>query len=160
MRTIDQLSRGTARGRILALLSTTPGLELHTRELVRRVQGTPRPVQLAVESLEQEGLIKSRRVGKLRLWSVSTTHPLHEAIRQIAERTLGLPARLRKEFAGARGIEVAFIFGSFAAGSTDAGSDVDVFVLGAPDWRAVAKTTRELGMLFGRDVNLVAWTHQ
>src|SRR2546426_11743253 len=120
---VDDLARGSVRGRVLALLSTTPSLELHTRELVRRLKGTPRPVHLALEGLERDGLVRSRRVGRLRLWSISTTHPLYGPLREILQRTLGVPARLRSELGKRSGVELAFVFGSFAPGTADAESD-------------------------------------
>jgi len=158
MRATEDLRRGTIRGQVLALLSATPKSELHTREVVRRLSRSPRGVHVALEQLENEGLIRSRRLGRLRLWSVATGHPLYEPLRQILQRTLGIPARLSADLSKGGGLDVAFIFGSFVAGAQDAESDIDVFVLGKPDWRAIAKTTQALGREFGREINLIALT--
>jgi len=158
MRAIDDLQRRTIRGQILALLSATPRAELHTRDLIRRLSRSPRGVHVALEQLESEGLIRSRRLGQLRLWAIESEHPLYEPLRQIVQRTLGIPGRLRADLAKGGGVDIAFIFGSFVSGIQDAESDLDVFVLGTPNWRAVAKTTRDLGREFGREINLIAWT--
>src|SRR5712692_4986336 len=158
MRATEDLRRGTVRGQILALLSATRKSELHTREVVRRLSRSPRGVHVALEQLESEGLLRSRRLGRLRLWSIATGHPLYEPLRQIVQRTLGIPSRLRADLRTSGGIDLAFIFGSFVTGTQDADSDLDVFALGRPNWRAIAKTTRALGREFGREINLIAWT--
>src|SRR5438093_12765753 len=160
MQAANDLSHGNIRGRLLALLSTSTGIELHTRELVRRLGRSPRAVHVALERLEEEGLLRSRRLGPLRMWSISTTHPLYKPLREIVQRTLGVPARLREELAKQREVKLALVFGSFAAGSTDAESDIDVFVLGTLNWRQVAQLTRALGAEFGREVNLIAWSSE
>ncbi len=144
MRATEDLRRGTVRGQILALLSATRKSELHTREVVRRLSRSPRGVHVALEQLESEGLLRSRRLGRLRLWSIATGHPLYEPLRQIVQRTLGIPSRLRADLRTSGGIDLAFIFGSFVTGTQDADSDLDVFALGRPNWRAIAKTTRAL----------------
>ena len=63
---MPDIERSGTGARLLALLTSTPGQEFHTRELIRRIHGSPRPVQPALEKLLRQGLVESRRVGPLR----------------------------------------------------------------------------------------------
>lgn len=54
---MPDIRRSATEARLLALLTSTPGQEFHTRELVRRIDGSPRPVQLALEKLLRQGLV-------------------------------------------------------------------------------------------------------
>src|SRR5712691_3775698 len=154
---MDRFLRGT-QGRLLAHLAETPGQELHTRELIRTVGRSERAVQVALERLEAQGLVESRRLGNLRLWRIVKTHPLYEPLRQSFASTLGVASELRKGLQKQPGIELAFLFGSYARGDDDAASDIDLFILGQPDWDRVAKILPELERKLRREINAVIWT--
>jgi len=149
-------SRSQTAARLLALLTATPGAELHTRELVRRISGSVHPVQRALERLEGEGIVRSRRVANLRLWSIDPKHPLLLPLRELYARTHGVIAALRAAL-GPLGVSLSFIFGSFAQGRDDADSDIDVFAVGG-DWAAVDAAARAALEQAGRRANVVPWS--
>lgn len=153
---MPELRRSATEARLLALLTSTPGQELHTRALVRRVNGTPRPVHLALEKLEREGLIESRRVGPLRMWRMDPEHPLYAPLRELYARTVGVAARIAEAFKD-RGAELAFIFGSYARGGDNVTSDIDVFVLGDPDWKTLRDLESQLYEELRREVNFLTY---
>lgn len=154
---MPEIRRSATEARLLALLSSMPGQEAHTRDLMRRIGGSPRPVQLALEKLERQGLIESRRVGNLRLWRMDPSHPLYRSLRELYARTVGVAARIAEAFRERRGVEIAFIFGSYARGDDDVRSDVDVFVLGDPEWRTLDELSRKLFDELRREVNFVTY---
>jgi len=149
-------SRSQTAGRLLALLTTIPGEELHTRELVRRIGGSVHPVQRALERLEGEGIVRSRRVANLRLWSIDPKHPLLHPLRELYARTHGVVGALHAVLEPL-GVSLAFIFGSFAQGRDDAESDIDVLTVGG-DWAAVDDAARASLERSGRRANIVPWT--
>ena len=154
---MPDIRRSATEARLLALLTSAPGQELHTRELVRRIAGTPRPVQLALEKLSRQGLVESRRVGPLRLWRMDPAHPLYRSLRELYARTVGVAARIASAVAGQKDVALAFIFGSYARGTDDVRSDIDVFVLGDANWAPLEDEARKLSEELGRDVNFVTW---
>lgn len=152
-------TKGRLRGQLVGVFADSPEIEIHTRELVRRTGRSPRAVHVALEQLEGQGFLRSRRLGGLRLWSIEPRNPLLRPIQEMAKRTVGVPTRLRKALSGIAGVHVAFIFGSYASGTEDVTSDLDIFVLGDPDWKELARILSDLKVEFGREVNMVAWTH-
>src|SRR3989337_3755917 len=89
---MPDIERSATEGRLLALLTSTPGQEFHTRDLLRRIHGSPRPVQLALEKLLRQGLVESRRIGPLRMWRMDPANPVYPALRDLYARTVGLGA--------------------------------------------------------------------
>ena len=152
------IPRNETSSQILALLSGIAGNELHTNEIIRRVEGNPRAVQRALVSSEAGGLITSRRVGNLRLWRMDPTNPLYQSIRELFGRTRGLPAKLASVLAKSRGVRLAFLFGSYVTAKDNPTSDVDLFVIGAVDWMKLAETLRAAGRQLGRVVNPIIWS--
>lgn len=135
----------------------TPGQELHTREIARRVDADGHPVQRALEQLVDAGLVESRRLGNLRLWSVRRDSPLVPAVRDIVRRTSGVAERLRQRLMTMPDVQAAFLFGSYASGRDTLGSDIDLFIVGAVRWTALSKELRALAEELGREINPVVW---
>ena len=151
------LTRGRTTAKVLALLTSTPGQRFHTREIVRRIDGTEHPVHRALTLLEEQGLVDSERVGNLRMWSMPTTHPLYRGLREVFARTVGIAEQIRTLFQG-QPVELAFIFGSYASGTDDATSDIDLFVLGDADWRVLTSARSDALSKLGRELNEVVYT--
>jgi predicted nucleotidyltransferase len=153
------LNRNPAARRALGLLSTVAGAELHTREIARRTRVDPHSVQLALTQLLNAGLVRSRRLGNLRLWTIAPgSRELHELARTLRSEA-GAVEQLR---AGLRVMQVpvAFIFGSFASVSDQPDSDIDLFIAGSVNWNQVAELTQTVERDVGRPLNLVVWSQR
>ena len=152
------LGRGRVSSEVLGLLLATPGQELHTREIARRVDADAHPVQRALEQLVAAGLVQSRRLGNLRLWSIVEGSPLLPAIQDVVRQTTGIAEALRRRLGAMRGVQLAFLFGSYASGRDALGSDVDLFIVGEVNWNALSKDLAPVAAKLGREVNPVAWS--
>ncbi|TMB76332.1 MAG: hypothetical protein E6J52_07915 [Chloroflexi bacterium] len=157
---MPDIERSATEGRLLALLTSTPGQEFHTRDLVRRIQGSPRPVQLALEKLLRQGLVESRRVGPLRMWHMDPANPVYPALRDLYARTVGLVAQLRAILAREPGVRCAFVFGSYARGDDDVRSDVDVLIVGEQRGHDFLEKLQSLEATLGREINPVVWSER
>ena len=155
---MPDIRRSATEARLLALLTSTPGQEFHTRELVRRIDGSPRPVQLALEKLLRQGLVESKRVGPLRMWRMDPANPLYLPLRELYARTVGLVAQIRKVLEPRPGVRFAFVFGSYARGDDDVRSDVDVLIVGGGQVPALLAEIQTLEAKLGRELNPVIWT--
>lgn len=144
--------------RVLALLSSLAGDELHTNEIIRRTRGNPTAVQRALIRSQAHGLITSRRVGNLRLWRMDPKNPLYRSMREVFARTRGVPAQLAKALKAMTGVRLAFIFGSYVTAKDNPTSDIDLFVVGSPDWLQLSEAVRTVGQQLGRVVNPIAWS--
>ena len=154
----DLLLRGKIARAVLALLMSTPGQQLHTREIARRVTADAHPVQRALEQLLEAGVVESRRLGNLRLWSVDKLSPLVPALRDVLRRTSGTAEHLRVALSQMRAVHLAFLFGSYASGKDALGSDIDLFIVGAPDWDELSRALAAEAGEVGRELNPVVWT--
>jgi predicted nucleotidyltransferase len=152
------IGRGRIASDVLGLLTSTPGQELHTREIARRVKADAHPVQRALEQLVAAGLVQSRRLGNLRLWSVREESALMPAVRDIVRRTGGIAERLRRRLRAMHEVHLAFLFGSYASGRDVLGSDIDLFIVGTVEWEALSNELRTLSAELGREVNPIVWT--
>ena len=141
------------RAEILRLLFADPDKELHLRELSRRSNLTIGTIQQEVGRLKKADLLTSRRDGNRLYYRANTQHPIFPELQRIALKTTGLREQLVDALVDVPGIEMAFVFGSSAAGTTGAASDVDLLVVGAVGLRGLAPRLRPLASSLGREIN-------
>jgi predicted nucleotidyltransferase len=146
------------RAEVLRLLFAEEGRELHLRELTRQSGLTLGTLQTEVEKLCAADLLISRRDGNRRYFKANATHPLFADLRQLVLKTAGLREVLAEALRGLAGVELAFVFGSLAAGAGKAASDVDLLVIGDLGLRALAPRLRGAAERLGREINPVTMT--
>ena len=146
------------RAEVLRLLFADAARELHLRDLTRQSGLGLGTVQGELEKLSTADLVTSRRDGNRRYYRANASHPLFTNLQQLVLKTSGLRDVLAEVLKRVKGIEVAFVFGSLAAGSGKAASDVDLLVIGDTGLRALAPGLRRASESIGREINPITMT--
>ena len=151
--------RSQQQAELLALVLGDPTAEQSLTELAER-SGVPYPsVHREVERAEAAGLVTSRLVGRIRLIRADVSSPYFAGLSDVLVKAFGVPWVIGKALAGIDGIEVAHIYGSWAArfsgeeGDRPVG-DIDLLVLGAPDRDAVYAAASSAEHKLGRSVQV------
>lgn len=162
---MDENSRETVlfgksaiRRAILALLLDAPDRRLHLRAIARAVDTSAGTAARELSRLEGAGIIRRAREGNQVYFQARPDQPKFGELRELVRETIGAPLIVRRHLAGLAGIERAVIFGSYARGTVDADSDVDVLVIGNPDRDALTERLEMAGLEIGRPVNEVVMT--
>ena len=142
-----------ARAEILRLLFDDPAKESHLRDLARLAGLTAAALQRELANLTKGGLLVSRRNGNRLYFRANTSHPLYPELHGLVTKTAGIGAELQRAIASVAGIDIAFIFGSAAAGTLGSASDVDLLILGSAGLRIVTPALRGIGETLGREIN-------
>lgn len=127
----------------------------HVRAIARQIGRDAGAVSRELRRLEEQGLIVAETVGRSRIYRTAPKSRATQEMRTVIQRTLGVESGLRQALADLPHIDEAFIFGSYAAGSDRAGSDLDLLVVGSPPSDELRRRIGSLGRQLRRDVNLV-----
>jgi DNA-binding transcriptional ArsR family regulator len=146
------------RAELLRLLVADASRELHLRDLTRRSGLGLGTVQGELQKLSDADLVTSRRDGNRRYFSANEGHPLFPDLQQLVLKTAGLRDVLAQALVRLKGVDVAFVFGSLAAGPGKAASDVDLMVIGGASLRTLAPALRKAADKLGREINPVTMT--
>ena len=146
-----------ARRAILTRFFSQPGIVRHVRELSRELGFSATIVGRELQRLERAGVLRSQRVGGTRRYEVDADSPIAAEVRSLVQKTIGIEARLAHALRDVRGVEEAFLFGSYARGQERATSDLDVFVVGSVDQEVLSERLAEGERALGRDVNVVSY---
>ena len=125
--------------------------------------GVPYPtIHREVGRLLKSGIFIETRVGNTILLSPNQSSPFYRPVLALLEVTSGPVPLLRETLGPISGVEIAYLFGSWAHRLLgDIGpvpNDVDVFVIGNPDVRSVNKACKEVGQRIGWEINAVILT--
>jgi predicted nucleotidyltransferase len=149
--------RSQTRRDVLRYFFAEPGRESHVRELARRLGRPAAVVGRELGRLEEAGILASSWIGRTRRYRVDEASPLSQEMRGLVQKTIGVEQVLRDALEGVSGVEEAFLFGSYAAGTERPASDLDVLLIGRVDQVALSEQLQEAERVLGREVNAVSY---
>ena len=115
---------------VLGLLFGTPERSFYLNEIVRIAGVGIGTVQRELEKLACAGLLTVEKIGNQKHYQANHNSPIYDELRGLVVKTFGLADVLRKALEPCLAkISVAFIYGSQAAGTDGASSDIDVMIL-------------------------------
>jgi len=115
---------------ILDYFLTHPSDKIHFKELVHRLEISPRTAQIYLKVFEADGILAKERVGNLTIFSLNNESPLVKELKKthllLLLNELGFPNYFLEENPGV----ISFaLHGSHAEGTHDEKSDVDFLVI-------------------------------
>ena len=124
-------------------------------ELLRLTGAGAGGLHRELKQFEAAGLVRHRLIGGRRFYSANPEHPIHDELRSIARKLMGIPSVLSEALGPLReDIEEAFIYGSIARQTETAESDVDVIVVGDCDYAKLLGALQPLDALLRRHVSV------
>lgn len=152
-RSIGSSLLGKAREAVIGLLFSDPDKALHVREVARRTGFSAPTVARELRLLEGAGVLVSVVSGSQRQYRPDPTCSLFAELQSIARKTWGIRGRIAATLDSLNGIDTAFVFGSYAAGSPHDASDVDLLVIGSLDYAVLSEAMTSVSSDVGRPVN-------
>jgi predicted nucleotidyltransferase len=142
------------RRRVLGLLLLHPELQCHVREIARQTGTTAGTLHKELSRLAQAGILRRTVQGKQVYYGADRDCPIFEELASILRKTSGLADVLAQALAPlAERVRVALIFGSVAKGTEQAGSDVDILLIGDLGFVEVVRLFHPLQATLGREIN-------
>jgi predicted nucleotidyltransferase len=118
-----------AQGRLLAVLASTTA-ELSIRTLARLADVSPAQASRLLPDLEQQGFVQRREVPPAVLFRLTPDHVVARMLRRVANARAVAIAETGELAQRIRPHPVSVIlFGSFARGTADAASDIDIAIV-------------------------------
>jgi len=143
-----------ARLAVLAELTAAGSTGLHLREIARRAGLNSKTVMRELHALRDAGILHSKPVGRQVIYRLNPDCPIHEELRAIIRKTVGLADVLKDALAPLSDrIDLAYVYGSHASGEERAESDVDLMIVGEVSLREVSTPLRGARGILRRQIN-------
>lgn len=151
---LSDLLFGQTRGRVLRLLFGHPDQAFFVRQIARETAVSVGSVQRELEALAEVGLIERSMSGHQVYYQANRSHPVFAEIHALVAKTVGVFQVLTSALAPlVKRISLAFVYGSVASGSENAGSDVDLMIVGDVTLDEVLAQLGPVERLIGRPIN-------
>ncbi len=155
---ISTIFKSKTRKALYRLFYTNPERRYYLRELERMLGIPVSMIRKELIRFEKEGSFLSEKKGNLTFYYVNKSYPLFEEVRSIVFKTIGVAGLLRKELEKIKGIESAFIYGSFSKNEARADSDIDLFIIGKVDEDELIRQLGKIEKDLKREINHSLYT--
>lgn len=151
---LDGLLGSKLRAKLLGWLFTHPDERYFVRQLTKLVGEDSTNISRELSRLEKMGIVTRAAEGRQKYYQANAACPVFAELRALVTKTAGVAGVLRAalEPLGDR-VVVAFVFGSFARGDQQRGSDVDVMIVGDAAFAEVVSALSEAQTTLGREIN-------
>jgi len=141
------------RIRILSHFFFHPGETIHVRGLATALDEPAGTVARELANLKRGGILQSKAIGNQKHYSLNEDIAILEDLRNIFLKVSGAGSAIRDVLGRVPGVEIAFIFGSYADGRATAASDLDLMIVGDTDEATIAPLIAEVEEYLGRPIN-------
>jgi predicted nucleotidyltransferase len=157
---LDRIFSSRVRIQLLSHFIMRPGERAHIRALSSMIGAQYSAVWKELNNLEAAGLLSSEKVAGRKEFFLNQNSPIIPDLRSILLKTVAAGDYVREALGDLKGLEAAFIFGSFVSGRFDAESDLDIMLIGDLDLSQVTPLIDTLEKSLSREVNYVSFTKE
>lgn len=150
---LHNLFSSKVRIELLSTFFLHPEKSFYLRELERITGEDYKSISTELRNLESIGLLTSSKSGNLKYFRLNPRFPIYSELKSIFFKVKGASGLLKQALSESKDIKYAFLYGSFAAGTENAKSDIDLMVVGKIRLENLLKRLREPERLLGRDIN-------
>ncbi|MFQ5895202.1 MAG: nucleotidyltransferase domain-containing protein [Nitrospinota bacterium] len=158
--TLKRLFASKLRVKVLDHFFSHPGEESYVRQLASALEEPVGTVARELSHLEEACILSSRWVGNQKHYRLREDCPILEDLGNIFLKTSGAGAELRRALEGLSGVELAFVYGSYASGKAQAASDLDLMIVGNASDRDLAPAVARVERRLKREINYTLYSRE
>jgi len=155
---LEQLITSRTRSKLLELFLSRPDMEIHLREISRRIEENYNSTRRELNHLEELSLLNSRKDGNQKYFRMNRQHPIYPELKNIYIKTSGIGNAIIDNLQDMGSIHYCFIYGSYARDAETPDSDLDLFLVGAIDENRLIPVINKLEKKLNREINYVLYT--
>lgn len=157
---INRLFSSKIRTKLLDIFLSSPESRYYIRELERKIKEEAKNISRELQNLETIGLLFSEKQGNQKIYAVNEDFFLYPELKGLIYKTTGVFGVLKNAMFTLKGVEAAFIYGSYATGKETQSSDVDLLVVGKLDLTELNDVINELEVTLNREINYICFDRE
>ena len=144
--------------KILNLFFLNRKERFYINELAKLLKEDHSNIHKKLIELRKEGILSDEFSGKERYFFLNSKYPFLKEYRKIILKGFGFEKILKEKLSKLRGVDSAYIFGSYAQNRLSLESDIDLLVIGDVDSLKLQKTLLDIQHFSGREINPIELT--
>ncbi len=127
----------------------------YVNELADLLELDPGNLFRKLKELEQEGILASEAQGNQKYFRLNKKYPLLRELEHFFLAKYGVEENLRQKLSKLKGLQSAYIFGSYAQNSLQQESDIDLLLVGSHYSLEAKRLILPLAKEIQREINIV-----
>ncbi len=150
---LKSLFSSDTRIKVLSHFFLHPGESYYLRQLEKLLKIPGGQLRRELLNLEDIQLLISFKEGNQKRYSINKDFSLYDELKNIFLKTTSAGDIIRESLSRLKGIELAFIYGSFAKGGEHPGSDIDIMIVGRVSDKEISRIISNVEKRLKRMVN-------
>ncbi|MFH1520984.1 MAG: nucleotidyltransferase domain-containing protein [Candidatus Micrarchaeota archaeon] len=150
---LERLFQSKTRNSILAIF-ILKHFSGSIRAIAKEIKCSPMQARNELINLELAGVLTSKDIANAKIYSINQKCPYINELSSLVAKAAGFDIRIKEALNGIVGIEVAFIYGSYANNKFTGKSDLDLFIIGNPDMKIVNSRIFKLQQKIEVEINV------
>lgn len=120
----------STRAELLSLFFNNPGSRFYLREIARHIGKDPAGIKRELDTLVKIGLISWEKRGVQKYYFADKRSPVFSEMKGLIFKTAGIQGSIKAALSKLKGVQAAFIYGSYAKGAEKQSSNINLMVVG------------------------------
>lgn len=150
--------RSELRRKVLTFFYVNRSARVYVRQLAVALGADSTNVSRELARMEREGLLRSELEGRQLYYSLNRSYAYLKPLLELLRGSVGVEPALKDVLTKVDGVRGAWLYGSFAKNEADAGSDIDVLIVGGPNAEQLAHEIRSVERALRREINYTVLT--
>ncbi|MDA3840062.1 MAG: nucleotidyltransferase domain-containing protein [Patescibacteria group bacterium] len=146
--------------KVLAYFFLNEKSEMYLNEIARKFDVDRANLSRKLTEWVSLGIVVKNKKGNLSLYKINQNYPMLSEMKKIIAKSFGVEDAMKKALLKIKGLEQAFIFGSYAKGFFGPESDLDLLLVGSHDFLKTQKIISKLQKQFDREINTIDMTRE
>lgn len=148
------------RAKVLAAFFLSPGEKHNAWELAHRLGENYSTVWKELVRLERSGILIGEQGSHSKDYQINKDCPIAPELLSIVLKTEGAGVVIKNKLQEMGMVNEAFIYGSYASGEADAGSDLDLMIIGEVNLDQLAPVISGLEKELNRPINYIIYSEE
>jgi len=120
----------STRAELLSLFFNNPDSKFYLREIARHISKDAAGIKRELDTLVKIGLLAREQRGVQKYYYADKNSPVFSEMKGLIFKTTGIQGSIKATLSRLKGVQLAFIYGSYAKGSEKEDSNINIMVIG------------------------------
>ncbi|MBU4369287.1 nucleotidyltransferase domain-containing protein [Patescibacteria group bacterium] len=157
---LKTLFSSNTRIKLLTLFFTNQGKDFYLREIEKLIKENITSIRRELISLKKIGLFSEYLRGNNKYYKLNKDFPLYSELKNIIFKTTGIKGILERTLKKIKNIKLSFIYGSYAKGVEKEKSDIDLMIIGSPNYTQTLKSLKNIEKKLNREIDFIIYSEE
>ncbi len=150
----------STRAELLGLFFNNPDDRFYLREIARHIGKDAAGIKRELDNLVKIGLLAKEKRGVQKYYFANKNSPIFAEMKGLIFKTTGAQGAMKTSLSRLKGVQVAFIYGSYARGSEKDDSNINLMVIGQANITELNDMVMNLEDKLKRDIDYLVFDEQ